>query len=272
MMSWLNRKKKHLVTVSPSSASNKMRYHVANLQGIGARAEQEDSFTLMNALDESMYDTYGLMFAVCDGMGGMKDGKLASGTAINSIRNSFASIDTTSPIVPQLDSFIQKASDDVYNVIGGNGGTTVVLGYILHEQLYFISVGDSYLFLVRNGKLIRINELHTLRRDYYLEDMRIGDISPELCRNETESNTLSSFLGMSDPIITDKFLKPLQLKKNDILIACSDGVGAVLSYDDMLDALNTPSVTKMCENIEECIKSNSLQSQDNYTALIIKCF
>ena len=272
MMSWLNRKKEHLVTVSPSSASNKMRYHVANLQGLGARAQQEDSFTLMNALDETMYDAYGLMFAVCDGMGGMKDGRLASETAINSLRNSFSMIDIASPIAPQLERFVHKAADDVLNVIGGDGGTTLVLCYILHEQLYFVSTGDSYLFLFRNGKLLRLNEQHTLCRDYYLADIKNGDFDPVSCRSEDESSALTSFLGTSSTVITDGFVKPFQLHKNDLIFACSDGVGGELTEQEMLDALNTPAVTKMCENIDELIKSHASPMQDNYTAIIIKCY
>ena len=76
-------------TLSGSRVKRLLSYQVANLQGVGARARQEDSFTVANAFDVTEIKEKGLLFVVCDGMGGMKDGKVASETAIASIRNSF---------------------------------------------------------------------------------------------------------------------------------------------------------------------------------------
>ena len=57
MMWFKSRKKKKDITVDPAlTVSDKLRYKVANLQGVGARQRQEDSFTLMNALDEAQYE------------------------------------------------------------------------------------------------------------------------------------------------------------------------------------------------------------------------
>ena len=55
-------------------AEPQLTYQVANLQGLGARARQEDSFTVANAFDAAMAREKGLLFAACDGMGGMRDG------------------------------------------------------------------------------------------------------------------------------------------------------------------------------------------------------
>ena len=72
---------------------NLLGYRVANLQGVGARTRQEDSFTVANAFDVVKIRDEGLLFAVFDGMGGMKDGKLASETAVSSMRDSFKAMD-----------------------------------------------------------------------------------------------------------------------------------------------------------------------------------
>ena len=51
-MAWFKKNKRLSHTVSPlTDVSDKLRYQVANLQGIGARARQEDSFSVLNALD-----------------------------------------------------------------------------------------------------------------------------------------------------------------------------------------------------------------------------
>ena len=77
------KKRKHRIDESPL-------FDIANLQEIGKRMRQEDSFAFVNALDRSMYDARGMMFCVCDGMGGMADGKLASDTAVQCLRRSWS--------------------------------------------------------------------------------------------------------------------------------------------------------------------------------------
>ena len=62
--------------VARPRVQRQLSYRIANLQGVGARARQEDSFAVANAMDVSQIREQGLFFAVCDVMGGMKDGKL----------------------------------------------------------------------------------------------------------------------------------------------------------------------------------------------------
>ena len=267
-MAWLNKKQKKSITVNPE-AGGSLRYQVENLQGIGARARQEDSFTLMNALDEQQYKAYGLMFAVCDGMGGMKDGKVASETAINSFRSFFSKMDRRGKIAMQLKESVFTASEEVERLLDGDGGSTVVIGVILHEQLYFASVGDSYFYLKREGKLYRLNAEQNLCHHRYLENIRNGVFDPHECREDPEAAALWQFLGLPGLSEVDCSVRPMYLQKGDVLLACSDGVGGVLDEQELLDALNHPAeVSRM---IEQRIVEHAKQNQDNYTALIIRC-
>ena len=149
-------KKRRSVTVSPFTSSDAMmRYEVGNMQGVGARQRQEDSFVMVNSLDEQRYRTSGLMFAVCDGMGGMKDGKIASETAINSLRNSFNTMNKHGDIATQLKESVIRASDEVEKILGGDGGSTVVIGIIigllitppLHNMVMKLLEVDTMVFL-----------------------------------------------------------------------------------------------------------------------------
>ena len=56
-----------------------------NIQGIGGREGQEDSFALVNVSDQAGQETRGLLAAVADGMGGMADGKEASQSAVEDL-------------------------------------------------------------------------------------------------------------------------------------------------------------------------------------------
>lgn len=271
-MAWFKKDKRSPRTVSPLTVvSDKLRYHVANLQGIGARARQEDSFSVLNALDESLHERNGMLLCVCDGMGGMKDGKLASETAAAVIRNVFMSLDTAADIPEQLIYGIYRATDSVLSKLDGDGGSTVVECVVIHERLYYISVGDSYLYLFRGGKLLRINSEHNMCHQRYLENIRDGDLDAVECRNDSEAAMLTSFLGMAGELIIDNNADPIPLIKGDVLLVCSDGVCNALSKDELIAALDCDSVHQMCRNIEKAVTDHADPNQDNYTAVILRC-
>lgn len=265
-------KRKKSVTVRPDISDDlMMRYEVGNLQGVGARQRQEDSFTAVNALDEEKYRTLGLMFAVCDGMGGMKDGKIASETAVTCFRNSFNNMNRTGQIAMQLKESVLEASDEIAAILGGDGGSTVVMGIIFHEQLYYASVGDSFLYLYREGNLYRLNHEQTVCQTLYLENVRDGITEFDSCRNNPEAVALQQFLGMPGLTEVDCSVRPLNLRKNDIILACSDGVGGVVTEEEIIESLQWPTAQDKCRRLEEYLIEHANPNQDNYTAFIVKC-
>lgn len=271
-MALFNNKNKIGITVAPL---NDMEYHitcsVANLQGIGARAGQEDSFTVVNALDNELYEKEGLMFAVCDGMGGMKGGKSASETAVNELRKSFAAMDKLDDLSAQLKDSLRRASDMIYDNLGGEGGSTAVAGIVRKDQFFFASVGDSFLWLFRDGKLIRLNREHNICHDLYLESIRDGSLDPSKGKNSPETGALTSFLGVPELTDIDGTARPLLLYRGDTILACSDGVGGTLTEEEVIDALSYPMSTQCCEVLQKYIIEHAKPNQDNYTAIVLKC-
>lgn len=246
-------------------------YRVANLQGMGKRARQEDSFTVANAFDVMKIKSEGLLFAVFDGMGGMKDGKLASETAAAYVRQAFQNMDRDGDIASQLCDIVFDASNAVLDVIGGDGGSTAVVSIIYNESLYYASVGDSFLYLKRGRGLYRLNAEHNVMNEEFLHSVHSGDLDPESCREVDEAVALTQFLGKIGMDDVDYLLRPLKLKDGDVLMSCSDGVGGVLSEEEIMTALSFKSERAMCQHIEQCVLAHDLQYQDNYTALIVKC-
>lgn len=243
---------------------------VANLQGLGKRQNQEDAFAFVNALDAEQYAKQGMMFCVCDGMGGMKGGRLAAETAVKSLRSSFSSFDRSKDIAPQLKKSAADASARVVASLGGNGGTTAVAGVIADGRLYYVSVGDSYLYLLRGGRLLRLNTTHNMCHLKYLEAIRNGRLDPLAGRLHVETAALTGFLGMEGYAVTpDGSRLPLVLQKGDVILACSDGVGGVLEPSALTEAMNAPTVQAMCDNITRRIETLARPYQDNYTALLI---
>ncbi len=248
-----------------------LSYQAANLQGIGARARQEDSFLIVNALDVTEMKNKGLFAVVADGMGGMKDGKIASETAISCLRGEFAEFDRDGDIAEQLRRAVVKASAQVLSRLGGDGGSTVVACIIFRERLYFASVGDSFILLKREGHLYRLNREHTYRNQLYLEAIRDGSMDPEPAESNPEKAALTQFLGMDGMNEVDYLRSPFPLRENDALLICSDGVGGVLTDGQMLDYLGRATPTEACAAIDEEIRRQGRKHQDNYTALCIYC-
>ena len=257
---------------SPSAGENADQpYLVANLQGLGARERQEDSFTVSGAVDGAMMREKGLLFAVCDGMGGMKDGRLASETAVRSLRQSFLDMDRDGGLAVQLEDAVFRASAQVEALIGGDGGSTVVIGILYRGGLYYASVGDSFLYLLRDRRLLRLNAEQNIRAQHYLEAVRDGDMDPLPYRDLPDGAALTGFLGMSGLADVDCSARPLPVESGDVLLACSDGVGGVLSPEEITEALLKPTPAEMCADLEEKIVSYGRPHQDNYTAIIVKC-
>lgn len=272
LFGWLKTKeKKKNLPHTEVPIHRKLSYRVANLQGIGARSRQEDSFAFVNVLDVTEIQKNGLLFAVADGMGGMKDGKIASECAIASVRESFANIDRSGDIARQLVESVYEAGERVEALLDGYGGSTLIASVIYQEKLYFASVGDSYFYLYRHGQLYRLNREHNVKTEIFLESIRRGRMDPTEVENSKESAALTQFLGMCGMDDVDGFLQPLKLHNGDILLVCSDGVGGVVSEEVLLEAMHRATPQEICACIEQEILRQRRGNQDNYTALVVQC-
>ncbi|MBQ8921112.1 MAG: protein phosphatase 2C domain-containing protein [Oscillospiraceae bacterium] len=266
-----NRNRREVTQAPEWQQSEGLCYLLANLQGIGTRELQEDSFTTCNSLDPALYREKGLLFAVCDGMGGMRGGGLASNTAVEYFRMAFNALDLNGDIPDQLEQSVVNASEAIKAQLEGEGGSTAALGIIYRDQLYFASVGDSFLYLMRNGCLLRLNREQNICHERYLECIRSHIFEPEVCRDDPEAAMLSQYLGMHGITDIDRNVRPYPLERGDVLLACTDGVGGVLTEDEIAAVLSQSSPQQMCRDLEGMIFAHADPHQDNYTALVVIC-
>lgn len=256
----------------PSSSPKRLiSYRVANLQGIGARQRQEDAFSFANVLDVVAMKNRGLLAIVCDGMGGMKDGRLASDNAIEVIRAAYNDFDFDREIFPQLQGALLRANERVYSLLEGEGGSTAIVCLFYNSSLYFASVGDSYLIIKRGHKIFHLNKKHNVLHEVYTDTIRGGGFDPTIARADAEKDAVTQYLGIDELSDIDGFVRPLPLKDGDVVMLCSDGVAGVLSDEVMLHCLENEAPEQMTAELEQNILAAALPYQDNYTALIIKC-
>ncbi len=256
---------------APAVPKRLISYRVANLQGVGSRERQEDSFTFVNAMDVTEMRRNGLLAIVADGMGGMRDGKVASETAIACMKKDFQAMDRSGDIAAQLRDSVLNAGARVFDSLGGGGGSTVVACIFYEEQLWFASVGDSFLYLLRDGQLLRLNREHNVLHERYLETIRSGSMDPEPARADWEKSALSQFLGMDVLDDVDYLRRPLKLHDGDRFLLCSDGVAGVLSEAALQSYMEKGTPADACAAMEKAILMENRQYQDNFTALVVQC-
>ncbi len=246
-------------------------YCAAALQEQGKRDRQEDSFLIKNHQDVLQCHKRGLLAIVADGMGGMQGGKLASETGIHCIEDAFEEDAPLKDPVKWLEKQVYQANKQVIGLLDGKGGSTVVCCVIHQEKLWFASVGDSFLYLYRNGELSRLNQLQTVLQREYQQEIRDGSVDPTSARLHREAAAITGFLGMKNLENIDLLKSPLPLKAEDTLLLCSDGVGGVLEESDIIYCLQQGKAEEVCDALRQRVLSKDKRYQDNFTALVIQC-
>ena len=249
----------------------RLSYQVANLQGRGTRERQEDSFAFANALDVTEILRKGLLAVVADGMGGLKDGREVSQACVAQVLSAFSDLDPEEDPAGQLREWADRVNGALYDRFQGEGGTTLVACLFLRERLWWISVGDSGLYLLREGGLCRLNRDQNYLAQLRLSAIRDGRLDPEVGLDDPDGPRLSHFLGDEHVEEADCSLRPLPLIEGDTLLLCSDGVSGVLDEKTMEDCLSAPTAEAACARLGEAVLAQARRKQDNYTALVIKC-
>lgn len=254
-------------TVSPQRAG--LSFEVANLQGMGKREYQEDAFCVANVFDEEKLKKQGLLFAVCDGMGGLNAGGNAANMAIEIIRSRFFEMNPQEDISKYLRESLEIASLKINEQYQEKSGTTGIVGVIFDGKLHFASVGDSYLCLLRNNVAIRLNRPHNLQNKIYDECIANDEWNPFLARNNVEKDALTNFLGTAHLADIDSTVKPIELLPKDVILVCSDGAAAFADENELRDILIPTDAMESSRRIENKIEELNNPNQDNYTAIVI---
>lgn len=232
---------------------------LANLQGIGSREEQQDAFGIsrMARMEED-----GLLAVLCDGMGGMAEGgRIAAETAAEMVAMFPWEDDGAVP------EWVRQRSGRVYQQFRGHGGTTLVAALLRGRSLSFWCVGDSDLFLLREGRLYALNVRQEFRNDLILRALE-GAFPVEDAFTDPQAGALSEYIGKED-VKCDYTYLPFPLQPEDVLLLCSDGVSDTLTLKQIREAMALPPQA-CCDKLEEEILAAGRPNQDNYTAIVMQ--
>ena len=243
---------------------------VANLQGIGEREEQEDSFAVLNATALAELSSQGLFALVADGMGGMEGGRQASEWAADFFVQLFRERDPKRSVPEWFYQSVHAVSDSVYRQFGGRSGTTLVAVHLLEDRLHWLSVGDSAIYLARDGGVFQLNREHTCLNQLYLQELEQPVIDKARAEQDEDARRLTSFVGIDRLAEVDLNLRPLTLKRGDALLLCSDGISEVLTPPELLEAM-TLAPKEGADLLEHMVLEKGVPEQDNYTGILIAC-
>jgi protein phosphatase len=204
-----------------------------------------------NNEDRCLVDPAGRYFLVADGMGGQCAGEKASEMAVELIARKLEQTvdfsqdsnqkDASQKVFSAIDQAITHANVEIMALSEldanfHNMGTTIAMIVKVGERFYVAGIGDSRVYLVRDGKIQRLTKDHSLT-DALLE---AGTITPEEAARHRYRNVLYRYLGTKEGGTGAK-AQPVDVRGGDRFIMCSDGATDGLTDKDLESLLQADS-------------------------------
>jgi serine/threonine protein phosphatase PrpC len=256
--------------------SREPRYDVASGISQGARDYQEDAITA----DFPVGAEAGFV-VLADGMGGHAAGDVASKIVLTEVYSElkfhYADVEAFERRAPEI---LRKVADFANETLRDHAeahpetdgmGATLVVPALVENRLWWISIGDSPLFLFRNGKLTQLNEDHSMgpQIDFMAQS---GLLDAQLAANHPDRNCLMSVLMGTAISKIDCPATPLELKAGDIVICSSDGLQFLTNaqIERVLGRYRKARSTEIAERLLTEIHRLDDPDQDNISFTIIK--
>lgn len=240
---------------------------VGKLHQQGARSSQQDCFSVT---PEGVFPSCGMLAVVADGMGGLSDGDKVSQAAVTAMMNGFLDTSTLPP-QEQLLSLLAQATQAVNTLLTpseyNKSGTTLLAGLVRDRTFYCLSVGDSHIYLYRDGALLQLNREHVYRHDLQVRAINQGT-DLHAAWTHPKAGGLTSFLGMGPLKYVDMPDQGIPIRDGDRFLLMSDGVYNALPIEELTGCI-TGTAGQIAEKLDQAIQSKHYSNQDNYTAVIL---
>lgn len=213
------------------------------------------------------------VYLVADGVGGGNAGEIASRTAVSEIANYIADnpIEKATnkyAVVNYFQDCLDKTNEKIFNQAlkyEENKGmaTTVAIVYAKEGRAYIANIGDSRVYLYRDGDLVQVTEDHT----YVNTLVKAGILSQEQAATDERKHVITKALGADDTVEPDFF--QVNIMKNDVFLICTDGLYDEVSRDEMIDVLREErTMSGVCKKMIE--RANGNGGHDNITVICLR--
>lgn len=210
------------------------------------------------------------LFIVADGMGGHAAGEVASGMAVERIRDALGSLKGASPesVMERLLAAIRGANEAIYQRTlterekRGMGTTATVL-VLIPDRYVVAHVGDSRAYLLRGGVLHQLTKDHS----YVQEQVDEGRLTPEQARTHPYSNVITRCLGASWQLDPDVFAGAVEA--GDLFLLTSDGLTGMIEDETLAAILQTDGTPERWVD-RMVVEANRRGGLDNITAIVVR--
>jgi PPM family protein phosphatase len=232
------------------------------------RQNNEDSFGYWEPEDDQQFLRKGRLAVVADGMGGYEGGQEASRLAVETlveVYRDFGGDDPQAALVEALQAAHEQIREYSFAHPELRGmGTTCTAAAIVQDSLYYVHVGDTRLYLIRDGQITRVTRDHS----YVGRLVESGMITPEEAENHPQRNILTAALGTNPDFIMDSPGQPEPLRPEDVLLICSDGLWGQVRDSEILDAVENKSAEQTGRKLIELARERG--GPDNITVEVLR--
>lgn len=231
------------------------------------RSQNEDACLVCAPEDPDVAAQKGLLFAVADGMGGVRGGGFASKAALDTLSEQYYQHENGN-VPDALRHALEQANGRIFQEAETNSdlhgmGTTVTAMVIQGEFAYIAHVGDSRLYLSRDDNgVLQITDDHS----FVAEQVRSGMITEEEARTHVLKNLITRAVGTKNQIQID--MLAMQLKARDTLLICSDGLSNMVDEETIASALRMKNLKGAARTLVG--KALDEGGSDNVTAALVR--
>jgi len=204
----------------------------------------------------------GSLIVVSDGMGGAAAGEIASEMAVKTVRESLMTLSTNFDESERLRIATKEANDRIWSLSNQDlklkgMGATLTAALVQRDTVFVAQVGDSRAYLFRGDRVKQLTKDQSLVQAL----VDAGAVAPD----ETDTiphNVITQALGTSASVEVE--ISCVELCKDDVLIACSDGLSnKVKDYEMLRYVQQISDLTLLCRTLIEL--ANKRGGEDNIT-------
>lgn len=232
------------------------------------RKNNEDSFGDREPEDDETFARKGRLAIVADGMGGYEGGQEASRLAVDTLVEVYRNYAGEDPQLGLIEG-LQAAHEEIRRYGAAHPalrgmGTTCTAAAIVQDGLYYVHVGDTRLYLIRDGQIRQVTRDHS----YVGRLVEAGMISRQEAETHPQRNILTAALGTNPDLIMDAPDHPEPLRAEDVLVICSDGLWGLVHDPEILAAVDHHSVEDAGRELIQLARGRG--GPDNITVNIMR--
>lgn len=208
---------------------------------------------------------------VCDGMGGVHGGKIASSTTIDMVSQKIHKCYNPSMGISSVENLLLSAITTANCIVYDRGasdrelegmGTTIVAAVVKDGEACIAHVGDSRAYHINSEGIRLVTKDHSLVQ----EMLDLGEITQFEFEHHPRKNIITRAIGVDEKIEIE--FDTIEFKDGDALILCSDGLSGQIAKDEMLKLYNDSEFSSLADRYIEIANDNG--GVDNITVVIMK--